>query len=246
MRVYFAPKESSAPEEYGQIRSAVEVYNVVGAWGGSLGDLFYDALRATGIPRPGQVLSPNLPYVRAVKRVPRYLGRRSNGEAVVRVEVEYQQLLPNTEGVKLQLRGGGSLTTIQTDVDKDGNAIKVAYNGTDHYKALNVLQVQQYHTRETIEETNDPDAMLGAWLNYVNSTTFRGKPARTWLVANGDWEPILLTTNPKIYKFTWQLQYDPAKYVYTAAYQNSDGDVLASADINWHPEKDFTTKFTDA
>lgn len=253
MRVYFVPKESSAPEEFGQIRSATEVYYVVGAFGSVLGDIFFDALRQSGIPQAGAPLSPNLPYVRATRRTPRYMGRRSGGDAVVRIEVQYELLLPNTEGVKLQLRGGGSLTTISTTKDKNGDPIEVTYDGDTQRKAINVPQVQRYHTRETIEETNDPDGLLDSWLNYVNSTTFRGKPARTWLVANGDWEPIILTGNTKLYRFVWQLLYDPAKHVYTVAYTDSGGNIPSDVvdgtgidDIYWHPEKDFTTKFVDS
>jgi hypothetical protein len=252
MKVFPSPKESSAPEEFGMIRSATLVYHVIGAPGDSLGDVFFYAMSASGIPQTGSILSTNLPYVRAVRRTPKYIGRRPNGESVVRIEIEYQLMLPNTDGVVLQIRGGGSLTTISTSLDKDGNPIEVTHDGNTQRKAINVLQVQRQHVRETIENTNDPDGLLEDWLNHVNSKEFRGSAARTWLVANGDWEPVILTSSPKVYKFTWQLLYDPAEHTYTVAYANEAGEIPSDVvdnvgikDIKWHPEKDFNDKFKD-
>ena len=150
--------------------------------------------------------------------------------------------------------GKSSLRQIRTPVDRDGNAISVSYDGgTAQTGEISVFVPQAEPYVETIESTNDPDALMNAWVGYVNSSSWRGKPAGQWIVSGVTYEEYDTTGATNKWRFVWNFQLAEssegwlpiAAYVDPATNQIPDGvsigDGLVS--VPYYYERDFNTKF---
>lgn len=119
----------------------------------------------------------------------------------------------------------GSIREVQTERYVDGRLIWVAYtsNGTTAYqlgrgrktKATGVLTFR-------MEVPDDPEDKL-AYLNKVNSRTFRGQPKWTWKVADLTIEKVRYRPG---YKFCGAIAYDEETHLHTMLFRDRiTGDV---------------------
>jgi hypothetical protein len=249
---------SGLTETYGFISEAVAV-RTVEVTGRDLGEVLINALAHPDIPPAGDALSVWVPHVRVEKRTPRVVGRRSRHEPFFYVEVtiEYNQQRPLDSGgadpnndAQHSLRGGASLTGIETSRDRSGDKIQVEHNGEIQTGTVSVMEVQGHLTRELIIATNDPEQIVREWVNHTNVSKWKGDRPREWLCTRVDYQLVDVVRFTRRYTFVFDFERRPTKWAYTVAFTNADGTVPGDVvegkgikDVIWHPERDFNTFF---
>lgn len=241
-------------EEFGRVKSARRV-SLVEVAGTNYGDVWAAAANHPLVPRVGEALSAATPYVRAVYRRPRIYGyNQDTGKWKVRMETDYQFLRP-LELTQGSIAGGGALTQIETQVDRDGNAIEVTYGGQTYKTPLSVFEPTQSCAFDVLEYVTNPDSVVSDWLNHRNAESWKGGQPRQWLCMVCTYRLVDELASPWGYLFHYEFEkrkgYDGKGWIYTAAYKSGDGYIPADAtyanggivDVEWHPERDFKDKF---
>lgn len=242
--------ETEIVERFGEIVEATTVdYPQIPKTQSFAREAIIDAIDEAGVAKPGDPLDVNVaPNVKVVERRARIVGLSPDGNFVtVRVEIHYEQQRPETEQ-DFALRGGATLTQIETSRDRDGNLITVEHEGDEQTARVTVPAIQGNFEREVELQTNDPDDVVAEWVNHVNSTTFRGAPAGHWLCSNVTYDLLDRTTIPKTYRFVFAFERaDKAEgHVYTVAYEDENGNIPPGLvegqgikDVDWHFAADF-------
>lgn len=92
---------------------------------------------------------------------------------------------PTSVGDPPIIEAFGTLETVQTNTDKDGNLIEIdppsGTSGEPITPRVNLL-VPRAGLRITNREPNDPTSLIATYVGHVNSSTFLGQPKGTWLV----------------------------------------------------------------
>ena len=259
---------SGLTEEFGFVSEATAVRTVLVA-GDDLGEVLMTALAHPNIPRAGDALSTFVPFARVERRTPRVIGRdQATGKWYVQVTVEYkrhieQNAVPDPltgalNDAQHSVRGGASLTGIETDVDRNGNPIEVEFQGDKQRGTVSVLDVHGHLTRQIVQFTNDPDSIVKSWINYVNVSNWKGDGPLQWLCTRVDYELVNSTSTPRAYMFAFDFERRPTKWIYTGRYKKNgitpqgikDQKDPAHApgpygiiDVFWHPERDFNQLF---
>lgn len=204
-------------------------------------------IRASGdVPAPGSTIVNNGDLLWLRDR--RFNVRESNDLAEIELIYEGGQ----ASGA-MQLRKGGRASLVQTRTafDRDGNKITVTYNDQTQPGEVTVFQPQDAPYFETIEQTFSPETLANQWIGTVNSSTFRGKAAGRWLMAEVTYEEFNASAN--LWKFTWRMQESTESqgWVPVAAYVDPatnqiPADVTignGATTVPWYPQRDFNEKF---
>jgi len=249
-------QESHIIEQFGEVTEAVMVHVVTPIYASTLGHLFAQAAVAPGIPQPGDWLDATyFPNVRCETRTPRVVAWDGTA-GTVRMECVFRLQRPACEA-QHPLRGGASLNQITTEKDRNGVPITLSYtdpltlNEDTIGAEVTVPDVHGHFTREIIEATDIPDALVAEWINHVNAADWR-LPGDTgeWLCSDIQYELIDRHAQPKRYKFQYEFERQPGGFLYTTIYKDKDGNIppdleegVGVKDIEWHWPKDFSTKF---
>lgn len=218
--------------------------------------VFFNALSDPQVPQAGDALNADYPNVKVIRRIPTVVRTPgvNNGYATrVRIEIQYELQRPRTDN--FALRGGSSLQQIETGKKQDGSAITLTYNSTTYPVRIPVLAPQGNLSREIEESTNDPDAIVDDWVGHVNSATWRGGSAKSWLCTNVTYELIDRKNNPKRYRFTYEFEKtnDPDGWKITEVYKDSSGRIPSDVDpssgngivtVDYYPTYNFGSKFS--
>jgi hypothetical protein len=256
-------------ESSGWATAVTRTFYMKGVPGTTVGAIMLAALRDTSIPVSGDILSDDFSNMFVSTRKAQIITLDPSGtKADVKITVEYEAV-PTAVGAgytpeygqptmpySVPLRGSGSLSQITTRKHYNGTPIELTYThgGTTITRPVkvDVFDIHGTFTRETLEATNAPDDLKDYWLNAVNLTTFRGKEKDTWLCNQVEYELYSQWSNPMLYKFTWQFEYRPTKWIYEGVYEDDAGNIPSDVSdstgngivkVYWHPAIDFNQKF---
>jgi hypothetical protein len=237
MQCRLLPDDSYFEEEAGLIKSAHLAYMVWNVTGDNIGDILANARGHGDIPLPGEPLCAAVPYVKCKDVSPRYKGKNpSTGLYEVRVDVDF---ISHYTDFTLSVEGGSSLTQLRTQLYRDqATPIEVTYTpsggSADTKRAeVTVNDVQgNYQCRGAIA-TNDPESVKRDWEGCVNSDTFRGRPARTWIVSQVRYSPLDRLSATKVWMFEFQLDYNASGWRYLEVYRDADGNIPEDVDVNF-------------
>jgi hypothetical protein len=149
--------------------------------------MHYLALTAPGIPaRLDQ--HPTIPVdnfkVRELEVTP-YGGTSMKVRATYRKDYSSASASDLVIGDPVQIETFGTLESTTTDVDKTGTTMTVDWTdsegGTHTSVAELSVMVPRFGIRYTRRESGNPSSAAATYTGKVNSSTFAGKPARTWL-----------------------------------------------------------------
>ena len=237
-------------EEYGENVEAVRIAIV--HLSKSETPIFENALAKSIVPEPGASLNNDSPNVKVFRRTPKIVGL-DGSNVTVQVTVEYQIQRPESDAPN-PLRGGASLTQIETAKGRDGSQITVTHDGDTQGGQISVLVAQANFSREIIEQTDDPEAIQNEWIGKVNLNQWKGGSPRTWICSDVQYELVERNdSGTDRYSFTYSFEQsdNPDGWDPTVVYQNADGTIpegLVDGDgiktIEWYEEKDFNTKFS--
>lgn len=245
---YARPEGGTLTEENGEIVAASENWVVPDI---STSPVVFTAMEATGLPEAGDALNASYPNVKVKSRQITEIVRQNDTSTwTAYITITYELDRPEAE-VTFSLRGGASVNQIETDKDRSGNPIELTYGSKTVRATANVLDVQATFQCEIVETTNDPDGVVAQYVNHVNDSPFRGKPAGYWLCTHVEYEPRdLSNTQNREYRFGYEFSGKEEGWLYTVAYKGDDGyipdDVVEGTgikDIEWHPERNFALKF---
>lgn len=157
---------------------------------------------------------------------------------IVRVRVVYRTPKggnrPPEEGEAPRVEVFGVLESSVTNEDKDGNLIVVPVPAGQTGEPLRgpqiSIQLPRFGVRYTVRQAFAPDDLAAQYVGSVNSTTYKGRPARTWLVG-----PIRGTSDDGGVTFvnTYELFYNKNTWKARLYWQDSEGKI---------PEQTATTK----
>lgn len=237
---------SAVTDEAGEIVSA-SASIITSTAGITIGQVFANVLANPLVPQIGDALDASIPDVKCVRRTPTIVGLEG-GFWHCKVICEYTLQRPTLQA--LPVRGGSSLTQIRTQVDGSGNPILVTYKDKTVQVTVDVPDHRGQFAIEITESTNDPWDIANDWVNHINEQAWRGGFAREWLCTNVQYQLLNVNVNPRLWTFNYEFEYNPHGYVYTAVYEDQDGnrpadlvDGTGIIDVLWHPERDFSTKF---
>lgn len=211
---------------------------------------FENAKMFPGLPRPGDVLDAETdPEVILEDRSFRTLSPDAQSQtAKVRVELIYRR----QRSELVPVHGGTALEQITSEVDRDGDAIMVTHDGTEQGGHITVLTPRSTYSTESIEEVEDPEEIVLAWLGKVNSTAWHNGHPKTWIVTRADWEKADTFSDPPAYRFTWEFEYraegwDPITVAYKDPQTGERPPDLVEGtgikNIDWYNAVSFTRKF---
>lgn len=187
----------AAVEEDGVIKSLTRAAFIDGLDTVSdAGDLVEQMLAAEGLPPVNHGMTINGSVVVLRRRNPSY----NDGKPMV--ALEYDSGTSETPGssTKGKKRGRASLHKLEVYKDRDGNQVKVSFNGDEQAGKLTVLIPVAQPDYETVENTSDPEGLLTSKLGRVNSNTWKGFPAGRWMLMEGEYEQI----TGDYYRFRWR------------------------------------------
>lgn len=242
-------------EEFGMITQCRRVAIVkIDTAGKQIGDVLADALNYYGMPKPGDALCGALPNVRLESRSPKIIGIDKNYLATVNVTLDYKLQQPSTEIEKFW-RGSANVSQVRTQKDSAGNVITVTYGSNSQVPdGIDVYVPHCTVSVTLLEETNTPQATVDAWINKVNSATWRSGAAKMWLCSSISYEPVDVSRTTKRWNFTYTFEKaaDSGGWTYSVAWRDSNGNIPSDAAytstgglklVEWHATADFTSKF---
>ncbi len=154
-----------------------------------------------------------------------------------------------------ELRRGfdASIAQVRTLADREGNEILVKHAGVEQRAELSVFQPQAAPWIETVESTNDPDALADQWIGVTNSAVWRGKAKGKWIVARIRGRELNPRANPQLWLFRWSFQESSESqgWLPVVAYVDPrtnqpptglvDGEGIKA--VPYYIERDYKTKF---
>lgn len=245
-------QESGFIEENGKVKEAtvVNVIRVASA-GLSIGGILTNALDDVTIPQPADSLGGGHDDVKVERRIPTIISHDEN-YSNVRVVCEYR--LQRPIAVNAKIRGGAVLNQVTTQVDKNKTPVLLSYAGSKPIKAdVQVFESQAFIVKEDTINTDDPDAWVRQFINKVNSDTFRGDAAGTWLMTNIEYEMLDESSDPYKYRFRYEATRRKDGWLYTVAWRNSQGEIpgdvddypgVSIQDVEWHDKIAFSLFFS--
>lgn len=132
-------------------------------------------------------------------------------------------LTPQTPDDPPQYEVFGTLETVRTNTDKDGNKIVVTVPAGQAGKDITPLvdvQLPRFGFRVTRVEASRPDNAARRFVGKVNSTPFAGQPAGEWLMG-----PIRGRSDDggDTYRVTYDLFYNPEDWTSKLRWEDGDG-----------------------
>lgn len=240
-------RDLSLTEEAGQLtelRRACSVFVPTNSSG-----VFDDALAA--LPAPGATITTSQTNLKLETRELR-IADRVKGHDAYHVESTLTYRLQPSAADR-PVRGGASLTQIETGKDRAGTALTVVDNGDTQCATIVVLIPRGYHTMEIVEATDTPEQVVKDWIGRVNSATWRGGDARTWMVTDAQYECVDNKASPKKYRFVYTFEYNQdtwdISYWYKVQGTGRPPSTLNTSNyktLQWYQTAAFSSKFSTA
>ena len=203
------------------------------------------------MPQAGSRLSDLYPNLICIDHEVVLLTPANSVRCQVSVNCQYELQRPD---LTVPLRGGSSLTQIQTYLDRDGNEIFATYQGQNQPAQISPFEVRRHFQREKVYTgfMFDPDAKVAEWINKVNNATWHGGAPRTWLITDIQYVPTRRASAQIMnYHFTYTFEGNPQTWLYPVNYLNAEGKVPDDAVLGqgkeklivWHEEANFSSLF---
>jgi len=237
--------------EFGIMTEAVRTGQITGLSGTSMDAWADDA--AGQLPLTGSVLSiggSNLVLENADFQVV--------DKAVADVTLVYRVRFGSGGGngnnpLRDSFRMSAAMQQVQQVVDRDGNDVKVEFNGDEQGGEFDVLIPQNNIEVVLFENTQTPWLTGLNWTGKVNEFLWANGEPGTWICMGVDITPSNLAALPDPeYRMAYSFQYDPDGWDPKVVYIDPEtGKVpfgwkdqpLASKAITWYQTLDFNTKF---
>jgi hypothetical protein len=238
--------EVSIKEQAGEIVEIVRGAIVTIATAG--GYVATRILDAENVPQVGDAVISTLPLLKLEDRELDYINDTKDGRAVFKLTLTYRL---QRETAAFPLRGGTTLQQVTTQVDRMGAQITVSHQGDTQGGEVSVMDTQGSMEFETVEATNDPSSIAKEWVKHVNISLWNGDEAGRWLITDATWDIKNSSSDPRTYKFKWQMEYNANGHKPSVAYKDPqtnkmpDGlvDGTGIKDVDWYEDAEFNDKF---
>lgn len=272
----FQLKNNTAKQRRGLVEEITAVSLVVGLTATDA-DWVTEALAATNLPAAGTVLILSTGEKLYLENRDPKLVDGDNTKAEVALTYRRLDGSSSTENQVPVLSGGVALKQVRTSKDRNGNAIEVSHSWPEDSKAVYPDGQRKRLTTETITaqidvfvpmaslsgeiviQTATPGAISKAWVGYLNSTTWQGGEARTWMCTAAPFRLLDNTSSPPLWTFNFEFQQDDQTWDNdtTAVFidpQTGQIPQIAAADlplpngkevvqVQYYPTRDFNVDF---
>lgn len=259
-----------ATEHKGRIQTLRREAQITGITATGAVGVINEMLGATGLPAKGSAIVVGSDVLRLVSREP----RRGDDIGSGRVTLVYERAEGSSEegtGSVPTLRGGSSLKQVETVYDGNGDQIVLSHTWPATHKGVYPDGTPKADTTETQggtirvlvpmsrlsgafqKATASPGALTESYIGHVNSSTWQGGAARTWMCTQADFELVDDTVSPPLYEFRFTFERDPetwdndttARFVDPDTGEPPDGLALGEGikKVEFYPEKNFGDDF---
>lgn len=177
------------------------------------------------VPSSGSSVTVNGSVLYLTKRSFVIGSKEGKGDATVNLLYERRDTAA-AEGGTPKLRGGSTLKQIETAKNSDGTDIVVTHDWPSDTTAQYANGETKADTTETrggtiavmvpmstisgsyVQQTASPGAITKAYIGKLNSTTWQGGAARTWMCTSFTFELVDDTLSPPLYRFDFTFEYD--------------------------------------
>lgn len=194
------------------------LFKIFGLEAGVGDKIFRQALDLEQIPKAGDV-HPTEAGIYVKRHLPAPLGARS-----CQIEIVYEkpggQLQPPPDG-SARISGGTNTVEIETQVDRDGEAIIVEHEGRKQGGVIHPTESQDALNYERIEQSAAPGTITRAYVNRLNDLPWQADPRGMWKCIDITFEPENMKTTPHPswrYKYAFQRTTDEAGWQPQACY----------------------------
>lgn len=241
-------------EERGRVVRVVRKLKLSGVVASAQMSAIAQVLASSLIPTAGSFILVNDSVLYLTGRSPRMTEASTLAEVILTYEGGTSSAAGNDE---LRRGGRSSLAQVRTVNDRQGNLVTVrrggAIFGEEQAGEFTVFQPQATPFIETVESTDDPDALLEQWIGRTNSSTWRGKAKGRWLVSNVEYDEMNPGSSPALWRFRWSFleAIESQGWLPVAAFvdptTNRIPDDLEEGvgikSVPWYYKRDFNTKF---
>lgn len=264
--------DMSCTEANGRVTTLRRAGYVQGLTSTDPADYAEDVLAAGAVPSAGSTITINgdTLYLRA--RVVKASDDSALGDARVELAYEVADASTDDSGTPV-LEVGTTLRQVETGKDANGDPITVSYDWPDGAKGLlpdgeakdgathtiggtiRVMKPTSQLRGSFNKATNTPGSFTRAYVGKVNSTTWQGDPARTWMCTRATAKLVDNASDPKVWQMDFTFEYDENTwddettviYIDPETGRPPDG-IDDPADngieiIEYYGEKDFNTDF---
>lgn len=168
--------------------------------------------------------------------------------SIIEIEMTYRR----QEEDEFTFRGSTSLQQITTQFALNGDQITVSHNGVTQGGSVDVLAPGSTLELEFVTASASPGSVSTDWTGKVNSDTWQGGAAGTWICMNVTFDPVDLTAATPKYRFTFSFEYredgwDPTVvFIDPETGEPPDGlvDGTGVKTVVSYATKDFNTPFS--
>ena len=166
--------------------------------------------------------------------------------------IEIEMTYRRQEVDEFTFRGSTALQQITTQFDSGGNQISVSHNGVTQGGSVDVLAPGSTLELEFVTASASPGSVSTDWTGKVNSATWQGGAAGTWICTSVNFEPVdQVAATPK-YRFNFTFEYrddgwDPSVvFIDPETGEPPDGlvDGTGVKTVTYYATKDFNTPFS--
>ena len=165
--------------------------------------IFREAFNLPEIPKTGTV-HPTEPGIYVKRHLPAPLGARS-----CQIEVVYErpegQLQPPPDATA-SVSGGTNIVEIETQLDRNGEAIIVEHDGRKQGGVIHPTESQDALNYERIEGSYAPGAITRAYVNRLNLLTWQADPKGMWKSTAITFEPVDMKRIPPTWRYRYAFQ----------------------------------------
>lgn len=171
-------------EENGQIKSLTRKAQISGLSSTAADALVAEMRAATGLPAANSTFTIGTSTLALKTRDFKVSGDRQKAECQLEYELSQTADGGQGDGTPSAFEGGTSLQQVTTQKYRNGTAVTVTYGSDTVPVELQYLEPQNTLKASITITTSTPGSIADAWGGKLNSATWNGSAAGTWMCMN--------------------------------------------------------------
>ena len=167
-----------------------------------------------------------------------------------KAEVDLVYVAKADAGLNWTFRGGTSMRSVQSNVDRFGALIQVTDGNTTQNATIDVTYPVSVMQARGVLARERPYVTAHLWSGRLNSTEWGTAPAGAAMITSCDYEPLDLSLATPTWLFTFEITIDLTGWLPQVWHQDSSGRPSQGITypfgyrvVQWYPFRDFNELF---